>query len=420
MTRADVTKLLYEEEEKANRLREALIVAEQANNAKSDFLASMSHDIRTPMNAIVGMCELAIADETDEQQVHESLRTIQSSSQLLLSLINNILEMSRIESGKMVFLEEPFSVKKQIEETAKSYQFLAAQKHQKFEVFCDIEHDTCSGDVARIHSAIDNVLSNAIKYTPYGGTITYRVSELSSNIPWIGRYRFEISDTGIGISAEKQKHLFEPFFRGESDLTAKIEGTGLGLSIAKAIIDLKGGTISVNSVENVGTTFVIELPLHFAKGEPRAALPTSPERTLTAYDLSATHILVCEDHAVNQRVIQRILQKANATITLVDNGQAGYEAFLKSEDGTFDMILMDIQMPVMNGYRATKAIRESNHPQAKSIPIVAMTANAFSEDVKKSMEAGMDGHLAKPIVPIQIYEAVLQFTKGRLKEYSSR
>jgi len=414
MTRTNVTGILREEEEKNSRLREALAIAEQANTAKTDFLSAMSHDIRTPMNAIVGMCGLALEDESDREQIHESLDTINSSSQLLLSLINNILDMSRIESGKMVLVNEPFSVTQQINETTASYKALAEQKHQVFELKLNITHDACNGDIARIHSAIDNILSNAIKYTPEGGKITYSVSEHTSGNPGIGLYRFEISDTGIGISEEKQKHLFEPFYRGETDMTSKIEGTGLGLSIAKAIIDLKGGTISIKSAEGAGTTFIVELPLHLAEGNEVSSEPLK-RRSESVCDLSGTNILLCEDHPINQKVVKRMLEKAHAEVTVADNGKLGYEIFSQSGAGDFDVILMDIQMPKMNGYEATRLIRGSSHPQAKTIPIIALSANAFSEDVQKSMCAGMNAHLAKPIEP----KTLLQTLCGVLRKNSA-
>ncbi|MEG1432375.1 PAS domain-containing protein [Eubacterium sp.] len=408
LTRINVTAILKEESEKNRKLREALAVAKQANSAKSDFLSAMSHDIRTPMNAIVGMCELALEDEHDQEQVHESLETIQSSSQLLLSLINSILDMSRIESGKMVLVNEPFLMTEQINETAVSYKTLTEQRQQKFELDINITHDACMGDIARIHSAIDNILSNAIKYTPAGGTISYCVTEHPSGKPGIGVYRFEISDTGIGISKEKQAHLFEPFYRGETDLTAKIEGTGLGLPIAKAIIDLKGGTISVKSEEGLGTTFIIELPLHIVRAHENIKEVVHSNKGDVG-DLTKKHILLCEDHPVNQKVVQRILEKAHAKVTMADNGQVGYEAFVKSEAGTFDLILMDIQMPQMNGYEAATAIRGSDHPQAKTIPIIALSANAFTEDVQKSLHTGMNAHIAKPIEPKTLFEILNQF-----------
>ena len=411
MAATDTTNMLREEEAKNIALREALAVARQANSAKSDFLSAMSHDIRTPMNAIVGMCELALAEENDKNQVHESLKTIQSSSQLLLSLINNILDMSRIESGKMVMQNEQFSLLEQIHETAERYRGLAGQKKQKFQIHLNIKHDRCLGDIVRIHSAIDNILANAIKYTPEGGRITYRVSEVARVKPGIGRYRFEISDTGIGISEEKQKHLFEPFYRGESEEISKIEGTGLGLSITKAIVDLKGGTISVKSAEGAGTIFVVELPLHFADDDVPLPKQTEKKQETQVYDLSGVHVLLCEDHAVNQKVARRILEKIHAEVTIAEDGEDGCRIFGQSPAGEFDIILMDIQMPKMNGYDAAHMIRERDRPQAKLIPIIAMTANAFSEDVQKSANAGMNEHLAKPIVPVQLYETICRYTR---------
>ncbi len=263
MTVTDITDLLEQEEAKNQRLLEALSVAKQASTAKTDFLSSMSHDIRTPMNAIVGMCELALDDENNPEQVHDSLMTIRSSSQLLLSLINNILDMSRIESGKMTFNNEPFVMSTEIEATASNFRALALAKNQRFFLTTHIVHHHLTGDIARIHSAIDNILSNAVKYTPPGGTITYEVEEITGKTPGISLYRFKISDTGIGMSPEQQKYIFEPFYRGKGEDTKKIEGTGLGLSITKAIVDLKGGTISLDSAPGCGSTFVVELPLHY-------------------------------------------------------------------------------------------------------------------------------------------------------------
>ncbi|MCI2056378.1 MAG: PAS domain-containing protein [Oscillibacter sp.] len=404
MTRTDVTALLREEEAKNAQMKEALSIAQQANRAKTDFLASMSHDIRTPMNAIMGMCELALQDEKNPEQVHESLDTIRSSSQILLDLLNNILDMSRIENGKMQLERQNFSMTEQVHKTAQSYRALALQKQQIFKLHVSIKHDRCVGDIAKIHRAIDNILSNAIKYTPCGGTVAYRISEITSQKAEIGRYRFEISDTGIGIPPEAQSHLFEPFYRASNSTQAA--GTGLGLSIAKAIVDLKGGTISVKSVKGGGTTFTVELPVPLADQEKTPRHSDVEESEPKVYDLSGIRILLCEDHPVNQKVAIRILEKAGAAVTVVENGQVGVETFVHQPENTFDLILMDIRMPVMDGNEAAKAIRASSHPQAKTIPIIAMTANAFAEDVQRSMAAGMNAHLAKPIIPQQLYRTV--------------
>ncbi|MEG1576173.1 MAG: ATP-binding protein, partial [Clostridium sp.] len=406
-SRADVTSMLAQQEKQRIALSESLAIAQQANNSKSRFLSSMSHDIRTPMNAIVGMCNLALADESNASQVHESLQVIKQSSALLLSMITDILDMNRIESGKMVLTDESFSFSEQLKLAAGRAKALADKKHQTVKLIVDITHDRCNGDVVRIHRVIDNILANALKFTPEGGTITYYLSELSVEHNHISLYRFEISDTGIGISPEQQKHIFEPFYRVQNSMTSQIEGTGLGLSIVKSIVDYMGGTISVRSTPNVGTTFSIDLPLRVAEDfTPEKEPEVVPTRTV---DLSGTRVLLCEDHPTNQLVAMRILEKAGAIVTVADNGKIGHEVFSQSEPGTFDVILMDVQMPVMNGYEATRAIRACSHPQAKTIPIIAMTANAFAEDVQKSIQAGMNAHLAKPIEPQQLYETLAKF-----------
>lgn len=407
MARTNVTDLLRDEETKNALLRDALTVAQQANNAKSDFLSSMSHDIRTPMNAIMGMCELAIQDEDDRAQVHESLQTIQSSSQLLLTLVNNILDMNRIESGKMVADDRPFSITGEANETIASFRALAGQYHQTLTVDIDVQHDCCVGDVGHVHSAIDNILSNALKYTPEGGRIAYRVSERASDSPGIGMYRFEVADNGIGMDEETRARLFEPFYRGQAMFYRTVEGTGLGLSIAKAIVDLKGGTIDVDTHEGVGTTFVVELPLRFSEragDEPRR---NAQQNAVDSFDLSGLRLLLCEDQPINQVVAQRILEKAGARVTIASDGKEGLDDFANSPQGSFDAIIMDVRMPRMDGYEATRAIRASAHPQASSIPIIAMTAYAFVDDIRKSHDAGMNAHLAKPIEPDQMYETIL-------------
>jgi CheY-like chemotaxis protein len=211
------------------------------------------------------------------------------------------------------------------------------------------------------------------------------------------------------MDEETQKHMYEPLYRGKSSSTSKVEGTGLGLSIAKAIVDLKGGTIACRSEKGKGTVFTIELPLAYADNEEGAVKQAEEQRPLSSYDLSHIHILVCEDHPLNQKVIQKVLEKANAEVTLADDGKIGSDLFLNSPADAFDLILMDIRMPNMDGYEATKVIRSSQHPRAKTIPIVAMTANAYAEDVKKSLAAGMNKHLAKPIEPKTVYETILQY-----------
>ncbi|MEG2882151.1 MAG: ATP-binding protein, partial [Christensenella sp.] len=387
-SRADVTDMLAQQEEQKIALLESLTIAQQANSAKSKFLSSMSHDIRTPMNAIVGMCKLAVEDEDNPQQVHESLQIIEQSSALLLSMITDILDMNRIESGKTILNSKPFSFSEQLQLAVNRAQAAASKKHQTVKLIVDITHDRCIGDVVRIHRVIDNILANALKFTPEGGVITYRLFESAIEHKQISLYHFEISDNGIGISPEGQLHIFEPFYRVPDVITAQIEGTGLGLSIVKSIVDYMGGTISVQSTLNVGTTFSIELPLRFTE---EIAEEKQPTKTVEQpIDLSGIHVLLCDDHPMNQLVATRILEKAGVRVTVANNGQLGYEAFLQSKPDTFNAIFMDVQMPIMNGYDAARAIRSSAHPQATTIPIIAMTANAFAEDVQKSIAAGMN------------------------------
>ncbi|MEG0721397.1 MAG: ATP-binding protein, partial [Lachnospiraceae bacterium] len=347
-SRADVTDMLAQQEKQKIALSESLAIAQQANSSKSKFLSSMSHDIRTPMNAIVGMCKLAIAEEDNPKQVHESLQVIEQSSALLLSMITDILDMNRIESGKMVLTCESFSFSEQLQLAVGRARALASKKHQTVDLTVDICHDTCSGDIVRIHRVIDNILANALKFTPEGGTITYHLSETGIEHKHISLYRFEISDTGIGMSPEQQEHIFEPFYRVQNSTVSQIEGTGLGLAIVKSIVDYMGGTISVHSILKKGTTFAIELPLRLAED-------IIPEREIKidsahTYHLAGARVLLCEDHPTNQLVATRILEKSGVVVTVANDGQMGYETFLQSRPGAFDAILMDIQMPVMNGY----------------------------------------------------------------------
>ncbi|MEG1727420.1 MAG: ATP-binding protein [Acidaminococcaceae bacterium] len=405
-SRVDVTEMLAQQEKQKIALSESLALAQQANQAKSKFLASMSHDIRTPMNAIIGMCSLAQADEHNEQQVHESLQIIAQSSKLLLAMITDILDMNRIESGKLVLTNESFSVAEQLQLAMGRARALASKKRQQIELALEITHDCCSGDIVRIHRVIDNILANAVKFTPEGGKITYRITESALENKKLGLYRFEITDTGIGMTVEQQQYIFEPFYRVENAMTAQAEGAGLGLSIVKSIVDYMGGIIAVHSTPGVGTTFTIELPLRLE--QDGLVLPTNTQHLGAALSLAGKHILLCEDHPVNQLVAKRILEKAGMNVTVASNGQVGYELFAQSQPQEFDCVLMDIQMPLLNGYEATRAIRTCGHPQATTIPIIAMTANAFAEDIQKSAVAGMDKHLSKPIEPQQLYAILLE------------
>ena len=396
IVRADVTDMLLAEQKTKEELKDALVMAQEASKAKTDFLSSMSHDIRTPMNAIIGMTDLALADPDNQEQTIESLGVIKNSSEHLLRLINDILDMSRIESGRMILAREPFRHSTELKRTVERNQVLADRKGICFQPSIHVKHDCCVGDVLRIQQIIDNLLSNAFKFTPEGGTVAFDVTELSPKNERLGWYRFTISDSGIGISPDKLARIFEPFYRVENQEVRRTEGTGLGLSIVKNLVDYKGGMIEVKSEPEGGTRFIVTLPLSFADEEPM-----EDEMVLGVQksepDLSGRSVLLVEDHPINQLVARRILEKLGAKVTVANNGKEGAAAFTESEVGEFHMILMDIQMPLMDGYEATEVIRGSSHPQAESIPIVAMTANAFAGDVRKCLDAGMNAHIAKPI-----------------------
>lgn len=410
MVRADVTDTVRKEQETREHLRSALMVANEANRAKTDFLSSMSHDIRTPMNAIVGMTDLAIADRGNPDQIDESLAVIKSSSDHLLRLINEILDMSRIESGRLSLDKETFSHKAEFEKFIVRTAATAEKKNIELKSYCRVEHDTCIGDTVRLHQIFDNLAGNAIKFTPEGGTVTVGIEEMPPKSENIGFYRCVFADTGIGMDEETVKRIFEPFYRSDSSVVRRTEGTGLGLSIVKSIVDYQGGTIKVESEPGKGSRFIVDIPLHFAT----AAVPAPEPETDAADDVSlaGTHVLLVEDNPLNCLVAVKMLERAGVTADTAEDGAKGVETFAASEPGKYDAILMDIQMPVMDGYEATRTIRACDHPQAKSIPIIAMTANAFNSDVKRCLDAGMNAHLAKPIAPDKLFRILRTFAGG--------
>lgn len=392
-------------------LSEAVRAAETANRAKSTFLSNMSHDIRTPMNAIIGFTTLAVSNMDDKERVQDYLSKILASGNHLLSLINDILDMSRIEKGKLKLARTSFNLSVEIDRFCSRYQLLMDKNSLNFLHNAELLHCNCIGDTAQLQRIWDNLVSNACKFTPPGGTVTFSACELPSDNERLGWYKFTISDTGIGIDNESLQHLFDPFFRSSDVISKHIEGSGLGLAIVKNIVDYKGGTISVTSRQGEGTTFTVTLPLHF---DTAAEHPVEkPTHTFGSadFDFSGKSLLLAEDHPINQKVAELILEKTGAAVTIVENGLQCTELFTGSAKGSFDAILMDIQMPVMNGYEAAQAIRSSTHPQSATIPIIAMTANAFAEDIKNALSAGMNAHIAKPIDPQKLYETLAAYIK---------
>lgn len=388
----DVTRIREREE----AVKTALAMADSANAAKMRFLANMSHDIRTPMNAIVNMTDFALESTDKPEEIKEYLNTIKVSSDHLLHLINDILDMSHIESGLTLINADRLDMQERLKDVCEIIAPLAEAKKQKFSArFGGIRSNFLMGDELKLTQILVNILNNAVKFTDEGGSITFTVSERPSLRSETAVLRFTIMDTGIGIPADNIEHIFEPFNRVNNKRVRTTEGTGLGLSICSSYVNLMGGSIKCESEEDKGTTFIVELP--FTKATVQDMREPEPENLLPV-SYGGKRALLCEDNEINMRIAQRILKKLDFEVDGAFDGAEGVEKFTSSEPGTYDIIYMDIQMPIMDGYEATKAIRESAHPQARSIPIVAMTANVFASDVENSRIIGMDGHLGKPIV----------------------
>jgi len=387
----------------------ALEVAEKASKAKTDFLSNMSHDIRTPMNAIIGITTLMKNELHQPEKLAEHLGKLESSGQLLLGIINNILDMSRIESGKTTLNVEKMNLPQQISQLDSIIRQQAGQRSQTFTVSTNLQHENVLADPNRLNQVLMNILSNAVKYTPTGGHIRFEVEELPRNEHY-ARYRFVVQDDGIGMSADYQKTLFDPFTREERSGTNKVQGTGLGMAITKSVIDLMGGSISVESATGKGTRFevVLEFPIDTEADTVQKA-QALPEEEETTSPLSGMKFLCAEDNAINAEILQMLLETKGASCTICPNGQEIVDAFASVKPGDYDMILMDIQMPVMDGLEATRRIRSGENPLGRTIPILAMTANAFLEDMQKSKEAGMDEHLSKPVDISALEQVVKRF-----------
>ena len=388
---------------------EALQSAERASKAKTDFLSNMSHDIRTPMNAIIGITTLMKNELHQPEKLAEHLGKLETSGQLLLGIINNILDMSRIESGKTTLNVEKMNLPQQISQLDSIIRQQAGQRRQTFTVNTHLQHENVLADPNRLNQVLMNILSNAVKYTPKGGHIRLEVEELPRN-EHFARYRFVVQDDGIGMSEEFQKTLFEPFTREEKSGTNKVQGTGLGMAITKSIVDLMGGTIHVESTPGKGTRFevVLEFPID-AEADTVQEAQVLPEEAEETSPLSGMKFLCAEDNAINAEILELLLESKGAHCKIYPNGQEIVDAFASVKPGEYDMILMDVQMPVMDGLEATRRIRNGENPLGKTIPILAMTANAFLEDMQKSKEAGMDEHLSKPVDIAALEQTVKRF-----------
>lgn len=398
VVRADVTDMIAAEREVKKELEHVLADAEAANEAKSNFLSAMSHDIRTPMNAIVGMTTLAFAHIDDRVRLEDCLQKITVSSRHLLSLVNDVLDMSRIEQSKISFNHIRLQLPDLVDQLTAILVPQAREQGVQLSICAEqVTRTAFYGDFLRINQILINLLGNAVKFTPAGGRVDFRVEEIvTEHTQSTVRYRFTVQDTGIGMSEEFLKHIFEPFTREQA--AERIEGTGLGLSIAKRLVDLMGGTISVESGINQGTRFIVELEFEEAE-QTLAAHKDSGEDAdpKMAGIFHGRHFLVAEDNEINAEILCELLHMEGASSDLREDGARTVEAFTSAEPGTYDVILMDIQMPGMNGYEAARVIRSLDRADAKEIPIIAMTANAFAEDVQAALEAGMNAHVAKPI-----------------------
>jgi len=397
-------RLMVQQQENAKKLSQALADARRANRAKSDFLSRMSHDMRTPLNGIIGMTYLA--QEIDNPPgTKNCLNKIGVSSQFLLGLINDVLDMAKAESGKMELHPEPYDIRQFIEYVESVIKPLCTEKniHLVFDLQ-PIKKRKPVMDPLRFNQICFNLLSNAVKYTPEGGTVTLRIHDKI-----VSQTRFsmelEISDTGIGMSEEFQKSMFESFTQENRSDISQTRGTGLGLAIVKKVIELMNGSIEVCSELGEGTTFRIQFEFDSVPAEPIVNTVTA-EHTEEYISLAGKHILLCEDHPLNQEIAQTLLHKKNMIVVIAENGLVGIEKFSGSAPGYYDAILMDIRMPIINGYEATRKIRAMNRSDAKSVPIIAMTADIFSESIQEANQAGMNAYMTKPIDPRKLFDTL--------------
>ena len=370
--------------------------AKNANEAKTRFLFNMSHDIRTPMNAIVGFSGLLEKNLQNEKKAKEYLEKIQSSSNLLLMIINQVLEMARIESGTAVLQLKAEDMDALFHRVNTVFEEDVRKKNLQYQVVLDVRHHYAVCDETKLQEIMLNIISNAIKYTPEGHSIHVEIHESVSENPSKVRYIFSCEDTGIGMSEEYLPHIYEEFSREHTTTENKVPGTGLGLPIIKSMIELMGGSIQVESRQGIGTKFTVDLSFDMASKEEVYGSQNTI-KTSAIHTIKGKRILIAEDNELNAEIAKTVLEDVGALITRVEDGQQAVELFKEKPAGTFDAILMDLMMPVMDGYTATRKIRSLERSDAKTIPIIAMTANAFQEDAEKCIAVGMNAHLAKPL-----------------------
>lgn len=408
----DTTELWKEEQRKKQEildakaaLEDAYAAANRANAAKSDFLSRMSHDIRTPMNAIIGMTAIAENYLDKPDRVKDCLEKITVSSRHLLGLINEVLDMSKIESGKVDLIEEEFNLSDLIDNLLMMSKPQIMQKNHKLVVSNQgIKHAQVIGDGQRLQQTLMNMMSNAIKYTPDGGKIELTVSERPTHNVGIGSYEFVFQDNGIGMSQEFMKHLFDPFSRSDDERVAKIQGTGLGMAIARNIVRMMNGDIQVESALDQGSKITINISLKLQDTAKSVSTEEKEKSLDTLFDerFRGKRVLLVDDNELNSEIAGEVLDMAGLEVEFASNGQEALQRVEQAEDGYYDLIFMDIQMPIMNGYQAAKAIRALPGEYSRKVPIIAMTANAFAEDVRQALQAGMNEHITKPIDFVQL------------------
>ena len=395
-------------QEKAEEMAELAERAQAANKAKTAFLSHMSHDMRTPMNAIIGFTGIAMKNDPSDE-VKNCLEKIDESSEYLLSLINDVLDLTHIESGKVKYNPVPADVKNITDSALDIIKGFLTNRDINFKIQCeDAKIPNVLADPARLRDVLVNILSNAVKFTPDGGTITFEAQCQEKGGDGYINMRYRISDTGIGMSEEFTKEVFEEFAQEDSDVRTQYHGVGLGMAIVKKYVDMMGGTISVQSKKHEGTTFTVDIPLEITDKEWNKSDPVFSEKV----DLTGVNVLLAEDNELNAEIAAVQLEEFGMNVERAVDGKNAVEVFRNHPKGTFDVILMDVMMPEMNGYEATKAIRAMNdRPDGKNIPIIAMTANSFAEDVQASLDAGMNAHLSKPIVMDEVIKTILRYVR---------
>ena len=405
----DVTDQKKKELQANIELEDAYNKSQSASKAKTSFLFNMSHDIRTPMNAILGFADLIEKHLDEKDKCKMYLQKLKSSSSFLLSLINNILDMARIESGQTEIVESVWDVNNFVSDLVSVFESSIKEKNLKFIKFMDIKHENVYCDATRLRQIYLNIISNAVKYTPNGGEIKLIIKEIECDKEGYARFQTVVSDTGIGMSKEFLPHIFEEFSREKTTTESRVVGTGLGMPIVKTLVTLMHGTIEVESEQGVGTKFTVTLDHRIArKEEIKVEQEEIKDKDIVSY--KGKRILLAEDNELNTEIAVTILEEAGFIVEHAENGQVCVDMIKNAKIGYYDLVLMDIQMPVMDGYKATETIRAINNPRC-DIPIIAMTANAFDEDKRKAYVIGMDGHIAKPINIHQLLETISKVLK---------